>query len=117
MSKYKFAMTEISLGNKTYARCTGCGKWHQTNFGFNLDYAKHGSWGFVKEKFCRKCASIYIPVIEKALEGLHKAMPLRTPEDTSPLGQEIEETIASIIRNPDTKITVYFDQEDTNENA
>ena len=72
--KYKFSLHECYLSvdgkRQTLSRCSACGEYHKTNYGFEVSAEgyRHSFGG--RQKFCAKCSKIYIPRISDFFESI-----------------------------------------------
>lgn len=76
--KYKFSNTEegyVSEDGKrqTFKVCDVCGTRQKSNYGYEVQYAKRGSWAAYRRGLCSKCAARLIPILEDAMQRMKEA--------------------------------------------
>ena len=58
---------------RTYKVCDACGAEEPSNFGMEVSFARRGTWMDERMGLCTKCANKVLPILENALEEMHKA--------------------------------------------
>lgn len=75
--KYKFSNTEVSCTSEdgkrqVYKVCDLCGTKQKSNYGYEVQYAKRGSWAAYRRGLCSKCAAKLIPIMEEAMQRIRE---------------------------------------------
>ena len=67
--------TYTSEGGKkrTYKVCDACGAEESSNFGMEVSFARRGTRMDERMGLCTKCANKVLPILENALDEMHKA--------------------------------------------
>ena len=74
---FKYSNTEYTHVGKdgkkrTYKVCDACGAEEPSNFGMEVSFARRGTWGKERMGLCTKCANKILPILEDALEEMHR---------------------------------------------
>ena len=80
--KYRFSNAEYGIADEDgkqqiYKICDCCGKYQQSNFGYEIEYAAQGSSFSTRRGYCQRCANEIAPYLQaciKALDRVHKEM-------------------------------------------
>lgn len=59
---------------RTYKVCDICGAEQQNNFGLEVSHARSGNEGSYRLSLCGKCANRVLPILEDALDEIHKTV-------------------------------------------
>ena len=57
---------------RTYKVCDACRAEEPSNFGMEVSFARRGACGVERMGLCTKCANKILPILEDALEEMHR---------------------------------------------